>query len=59
MNENNSIPLGIGHETEQMHVIDILSVDYSYLDDFINRKFVQSGRGLTNEPRMKINIYPD
>ena len=59
LNENNSIPLGIGHETEQMHVIDILSDDYSYLDEFIKRKFEQSGRGLTNEPRMKININPD
>jgi len=58
LNENNSIPLGIGHETEQMHVIDILSDDYSYLDEFIKRKFEQAGRGLTNEPGMEININP-
>jgi len=58
LNEKNSIPLGIGHEKEQMHVIDILSEDYSYLDDFIKRKFEQAGRGLTNEPGMKIKINP-
>lgn len=59
LKENNGIPLGIGHETEQMHVIDILSEDYSYLDEFIKRKFEQAGRGLTNEPGMKININPN
>ena len=58
LNENESIPLGIGHETEGMHIIDILSEDYSYLDDFIKRKFEQSGRGLTNEPGMKIKLNP-
>jgi voltage-gated potassium channel len=58
LNEKNSIPLGIGHETEQMHVIDILSEDYSYLDEFIKRKFEQAGRGLTNEPGMKIKLNP-
>jgi voltage-gated potassium channel len=58
LNENESIPLGIGHETEQMHVIDILSEDYSYLDEFIKRKFEQAGRGLTNELGMKIKINP-
>ena len=58
LKENNSIPLGIGHETEQMHVVDLLSDDYSYLDEFIKRKFEQAGRGLTNEPGMEININP-
>ena len=58
INKSNSIPLGIGHETEQMHVIDLLSDDYSYLDEFIKRKFEQAGRGLTNEPGMEININP-
>ena len=56
--EENAIALGIGHETEQMHVIDVLSGDYSYLDEFIKRKFEQAGRGLTNEPGMKIKINP-
>ena len=58
LKENKSIPLGIGHETEGMHIIDILSEDYSYLDEFIKRKFEQAGRGLTNEPGMKIKLNP-
>lgn len=56
--QNQSIPLGIGHETEQVDIIDILSEDYSYLDEFIKRKFEQAGRGLTNEPGIKIKLNP-
>jgi len=58
LKENKSIPLSIGHETGGMHVIDLLSEDYSYLDEFIKRKFEQAERGLTNEPGMKIQLNP-
>jgi len=57
--KDGSLLLGIGRETQGMNVIDILSDDYSYLDEFIKRKFEESGRGLSNEGGIKINLNPD
>ena len=40
-------------------LIDILSEDYSYLEEFIKRKFEEAGHGLANESGIKINLNPD
>jgi len=56
--EQNGIPLGLGSEHEGMDISNILSDDYSYLDQFIRRKFEEAGRGLTEENRINIRINP-
>ena len=57
--EQNGIPLGLGREHEGMDISSILSDDYSYLDQFIRRKFEEAGRGLSEENRINIRINPD
>lgn len=57
-NEKNSIVLGIGKETEGVKVTDLLSEDYSYLDEFIRRKFEEAGRGFSDESRISIVLNP-
>ena len=52
------IPLGLGSEQKGMDISDILSDDYSYLDQFIRRKFEEAGRGLTEENRINVRINP-
>jgi len=56
--EQNCIPLGLGREHEGMDISNILSDDYSYLDQFIRRKFEEAGRGLSEENRINISINP-
>jgi voltage-gated potassium channel len=56
--EQNGIPLGLGSEQEGMNISDILSDDYSYLDQFIRRKFEEAGRGLKEENRINIRLNP-
>jgi len=56
--EQNGIPLGLGREHEGMNITDILSDDYSYLDQFIRRKFEEAGRELNEENRINVQINP-
>ncbi len=56
--EQLGIPLGLGREDEGMNINDILSDDYSYLDQFIRRKFEEAGRGLHEENRINIRFDP-
>ena len=56
--EQDGIPLGLGSEHEGMDISNILSDDYSYLDQFIRRKFEEAGRGLNEENRITIRINP-
>jgi len=56
--EKNDIPLGLGREHEGMDISNILSDDYSYIDQFIRRKFEEAGRGLSEENRINISINP-
>jgi voltage-gated potassium channel len=56
--EQNGIPLGLGNEQKGMDISDILSDDYSYLDQFIRRKFEEAGRGLSEENRINVRINP-
>jgi voltage-gated potassium channel len=56
--EKNSILIGLGEEHEQVELANILSDDYSYLDQFIMRKFEEAGRGFNQESKIKITINP-
>jgi len=56
--DQSGIPLGLGREHEGMDISNILSDDYSYLDQFIRRKFEEAGRGLSEENRINIRINP-
>lgn len=51
--------LGIGQQTEPFALTDLLSDDYSYLDEFIKRKFEEAGRGIESNEQVKIIINPD
>jgi len=57
--EKDTLPLGIGREQEGVSIYDILSDDYSYLDQFIRRKFEKAGMGLHEENRINISINPN
>ena len=57
--EYNGILLGIGKMSESFQLSDLMSDDYSYLDEFIMRKFQEAGRGAENENRVKIVINPE
>lgn len=50
--------LGIGQMSEPFQLADLMSDDYSYLDEFILRKFQEAGRGPENEEQVKILINP-
>jgi voltage-gated potassium channel len=50
--------LGIGKEQKSVNLSDILSDDYSYLDQFIKRKFEEAGRGIGNESKISIDLNP-
>ena len=56
--EPNILPLGLGREDEGMSIRNLLSDDYSYLDQFIRRKFEEAGRGLTEENRINVRLNP-
>jgi voltage-gated potassium channel len=50
--------LGIGQQTEPFALNDLLSDDYSYLDEYIKRKFEEAGRGIESNDQVKISINP-
>jgi len=56
--QNNGILLGLGQATEPFQISDLMSDDYSYLDDFIMRKFKEAGLGMKSEDQIKILINP-
>jgi voltage-gated potassium channel len=56
--KQSGIPVGLGNEREGMDISNILSDDYSYLDQFIRRKFEEAGRGLSEGNRIDIRINP-
>jgi len=53
------ICIGFGRETEAVNLADILSDDYSYLDQFIKTKFEQAGRGFREKSKINVMINPD
>jgi voltage-gated potassium channel len=56
--DQSGIPIGLGREDEGMDISNILSDDYSYLDQFIRRKFEEAGRELSEENRINVRINP-
>ncbi len=54
-----AICIGFGRETEGVNIADILSDDYSYLDQFIKTKFEQAGRGISEKSKINVRINPD
>jgi len=57
--EISGILLGVGQMTEPFRIMDLMSDDYSYLDEFIMKKFKEAGRGTDSEEQVKILINPD
>ncbi len=51
--------LGIGQQTEPFALNDLLIDDYSYLDEYIKRKFEEAGRGIESNDQVKITINPE
>ncbi len=56
--KNQTICIGIGREQEGVNLADLLSDDYSFLDQFIKRKFEQAGRGISDKNRINVKINP-
>lgn len=57
-NEKPGILLGLGQMTEPFNLSDLMSDDYSHLDDYIMRKFQEAGRGSNSDEQVKILINP-
>ncbi len=57
--ESSGILLGVGQITEPFQIMDLMSDDYSYLDEFIMKKFQEAGRGTKSEEQVKILIKPE
>lgn len=53
-----TICIGLGREQERVNISAILSDDYSFLDQFIKRKFEEAGRGMGEEKKINIRINP-
>jgi len=53
------IAIGLGREDEGMDIKNLLSDDYSYLDQFIRRKFEEAGRDLKEQSRINIRFNPE
>ncbi|NOQ97242.1 MAG: hypothetical protein GQ561_03680 [Calditrichae bacterium] len=56
--DRNVLPLGLGRADEGMDISKLLSDDYSYLDQFIRRKFEEAGRGLSEQNKIKVRLNP-
>ncbi|MBD3223216.1 MAG: hypothetical protein GF313_00690 [Caldithrix sp.] len=54
----NGILLGLGNVAEPFNISELLSDDYSYLDQFIMRKFHEAGRGGESSEQVKIEFNP-
>jgi len=55
--KHSGILIGLGQVKEPFKISDLMSSDYSYLDEFILRKFHESGRGSEGE-QITITINP-
>jgi len=56
--DKDTICIGLGREQERVQISAILSDDYSFLDQFIKRKFEEAGRGMGEEKKINIRINP-
>jgi len=53
------ILLGLGEIKEPFDLSTLMSADYSYLDEFIMRKFQEAGLGKKEENRIRIQLAPE
>ncbi len=53
------ILLGLGELKEAFDISSLMSSDYSYLDEFIMRKFQQAGLGKKDDKRVNIQLAPE
>lgn len=56
--ENELICIGLGRENEGFDVTALLSDDYSFIDQFIRKKFEEAGVGFSNDKKINIRINP-
>ena len=56
--DTQSVLLGLAEMKEQLDLSALMGSDYSYLDEFIMRKFQEAGKGKTDEKRIKILLAP-
>jgi voltage-gated potassium channel len=56
--KGNSTVIALIKETDSVQISDILVGDYSFLDEFIERKFREAGRGLFSEEQVFLNVNP-
>ncbi len=56
--DTRSVLLGLGEMREQFDLSALLGSDYSYLDEFIMRKFQEAGKGRREEKRIKVHLAP-
>jgi len=57
--KNNQTVIALINEKESVKISDILVGDYSFLDEFIERKFREAGRGILGEEQVSLRINPD
>jgi len=55
----NSLPIAIVKEQKPLSLSHVLSEDYSYLDEFIERKFREAGRSLRKGSQLEVKINPE
>jgi len=56
--KNHVLCLGLGREQEVMSISHVLSDDYSFIDQFIKKKFEQAGRGFIDKSRINVKVDP-
>ncbi|GAB4363353.1 MAG: hypothetical protein Kow0042_01170 [Calditrichia bacterium] len=58
LTKKNQIPIAIVKELKPLSFSDVLSEDYSYLDEFIERKFREAGKSLRKGAQLDVRIKP-
>lgn len=56
--QRGELPLGIVREQQPLSLSHILSEDYSYLDEFIEKKFREAGRSLRKGHQVDVQLNP-
>lgn len=56
--QKNLLPIAIVREQKPLSFSDVLSEDYSYLDEFIERKFREAGRSLRKGAQLDVQTNP-
>jgi voltage-gated potassium channel len=52
------ILIGLGQMSEPLNLSELLSSDYSYLDEYIMRKFKEAGRGVGGDEQVRVLVNP-